>query len=82
MDSIVNVQKNNLSGGEKQKISIIRQLILNSPIMIFDEPTANLEPAIKKVFADVVNELKSDKIIIIVTHDRDIINEDDAVIQI
>lgn len=71
-----------MSGGEKQKISIIRQLIQNPEIMIFDEPTANLEPMIKRKFAEILHTIKNDKIIIVVTHDKDIIGEDDVVVNL
>lgn len=81
-DSKINIQQNNLSGGEKQKISIIRQLIQNPEIMIFDEPTANLEPMIKRKFAEILHTIKNDKIIIVVTHDKDIIGEDDVVVNL
>lgn len=82
INSQINIQQNNLSGGEKQKISIIRQLIQNPDIMIFDEPTANLEPAIKRKFAEILQSIKKDKIIIVVTHDRDIISGEDIVVNL
>ncbi len=81
LDSQINVQQNNLSGGEKQKISIIRQLVLDPHVMIFDEPTANLESEGKKIFADILQRIKSNKIIIIVTHDPSLIGDEDVIIK-
>lgn len=81
LDSQINVLQNNLSGGEKQKISIIRQLVLDPCIMIFDEPTANLESEGKKIFADILQRIKSNKIIIIVTHDPSLIGDEDVIIK-
>lgn len=80
LESEINVQQNNLSGGEKQKISIIRQLLLNPDVMIFDEPMASLEHNSKLVLKRIWEELKKDKIIIVVTHDISILNEKDIVI--
>jgi ATP-binding cassette subfamily C protein len=81
-NTVVNVQQNNISGGEMQKISIIRQLILNTKVMIFDEPTSNLEYTLKMKFAEIIREIKKDKIIIIITHDRDIVSDEDIIINV
>ena len=81
-DTYVNVQHNNISGGEKQKISIIRQLLQNPEVLIFDEPTANLEPEMKTMFTRIIHSMRKDKIIIIATHDTEIIGNDDIIIEI
>lgn len=78
--SAINTQQNNLSGGEKQKISIIRQLLLNPDVMIFDEPTSALESNSKINFMDILRAIKKDKIIIIVTHDKTLYNQEEVVI--
>ena len=63
-----------LSGGEKQRISIARALINNPQIILADEPTGNLDP---KKSIEIVNLLKKINIngssVIIATHDYDII---------
>ncbi|MBR6308161.1 MAG: ABC transporter ATP-binding protein [Lachnospiraceae bacterium] len=82
LETPINIQCNNLSGGEKQKISIIRQFVLNPEVMIFDEPTASLEPDMKAVFSDTIEQLKKEKIVIIVTHDVGIIKDGDIVVNI
>lgn len=65
-----------LSGGEKQRISIARALVNNPDIIIWDEPTGNLDPITAKNIIDIFSELhKSWKTIIIATHDRNIVNE-------
>lgn len=82
LDIEINIQQNNLSGGERQKISIIRQLILNSSVMIFDEPTANVEEKSKEMFVNTIQGIKQNKIIIVVTHDKTLIKEGDKTIYI
>ena len=81
-DTVINVQQNNLSGGEKQKISIIRQLLQDPDVLIFDEPIANLELETKIIFAEIIQSIKKNKTIIIATHDMDIINSEDIVIKL
>ena len=60
----------NLSGGEKQRCAIARALVKNPPIIIADEPTANLDKANSLALLDVFANLKKlGKTIIIATHD-------------
>lgn len=66
-----------LSGGQAQKLGVIRVVYGNSPIMIFDEPTANMDENSKKEFMRIIKDKKKDKIIILVSHDLDIINQAD-----
>ncbi len=57
-----------LSGGMVRRLGIA-QTLLNSPqIIIFDEPTAGLDPEERLRFKNIINEIKHDKIIIISTH--------------
>jgi energy-coupling factor transport system ATP-binding protein len=48
-----------LSGGEKQKVAIGSMLVLNPKIMIFDEPTANLDPQAAKGFIELIDKLRN-----------------------
>lgn len=59
---------NNLSGGELQKISIIRELIRKKSVMIFDEPFNSLDKPSQKVLKDKIRALKNNRIIIIISH--------------
>ncbi|MCL1997130.1 MAG: ATP-binding cassette domain-containing protein [Defluviitaleaceae bacterium] len=58
----------NLSGGEKQKLSIIRGLLKNADVYIFDEPLNNLDQETREVFCEEINRLKAAYIII--SHDK------------
>ena len=63
----------NLSGGEKQKVAIIRALLKNPSVLIFDEPTSALDKESILEFKNIVQGLSKEKIIIIVTHDSNLI---------
>lgn len=64
-----------LSGGEAQRISIARALIHDPDIIIWDEPTGNLDPHNAEEIIDLLLELnKQGKTIIIATHDDRIVN--------
>lgn len=64
---------NSLSGGQKQKIVIASILALDPPIMIFDEPTANLDPVTSKEIFGIIKLLqeKFHKTIIVIEHKLD-----------
>lgn len=58
----------NLSGGEKQRISLARGLLRNTEIFLFDEVTASLDTKIEHEVKDYLDEFLLDKTVIFVTH--------------
>ncbi len=59
-----------LSGGEAQRVSIVRALINNPSIVIADEPTGHLDTKLSQEFMEIVGKLKDDqKTILIASHD-------------
>lgn len=57
-----------LSGGEKQRISIARAILKDSPIIIFDEATANVDPENEAQLQRAIEELTKNKTIIMIAH--------------
>ena len=57
-----------LSGGMKQRVSLARALISDYPILLFDEPTKELDEENAKRFVDLIRNLAKSKLIIIVSH--------------
>jgi len=60
-----------LSGGEKQRVAIIRSICKNSNVIIADEPTGNLDSDNADLVLDLLTKMKKDKHIIIVSHDME-----------
>ncbi|HAB0009040.1 TPA_asm: ABC transporter ATP-binding protein [Listeria monocytogenes] len=58
-----------LSGGEFVKVELVRTLALDSPIIILDEPTNNLDNKSSEILANILSELAKTKIIYLVSHD-------------
>ena len=73
--SIKNTLCKNISGGEKQRVALIRT-ILNKPTIIFaDEPTGALDSLNSKLLMDELKELSKDSLILVVTHNNKIVEE-------
>lgn len=59
-----------LSGGEQQRLALVRALAIEPEVLLLDEPTANLDPASTAAFEQIVREIhRSGTKIIFVTHD-------------
>ncbi len=72
-----------LSGGEKQRVSIARALINNPQIILADEPTGSLDlETAKEIFKILQNQINSDRIIIFATHNRFFANKSDCLLEI
>lgn len=65
-----------LSGGERQRVAIARALMLDPKILLVDEATSNLDPERRDDFMNILNELKTAGMkIVIVSHDHEILKK-------
>ncbi len=63
-----NTKASKLSGGQKQRVAIARALAKETPIIIADEPTGNLDAKSAKEIIKILHNISKDKLVIIVTH--------------
>lgn len=75
---------NKLSGGQQQRVAIARAIASNSPIIVADEPTGNLDEDTEEKIIDIFRELAHEqgKIVIIVTHSRRVAEHADKVLRL
>ena len=72
-----------LSGGEKQRVSIARALINNPQIILADEPTGSLDmETAKGIFNILKKQINKDRLIIFATHNRFFANKADCLLEI
>lgn len=64
-----------LSGGQKQRVAIARALAKETPIIVADEPTGNLDSKAAKGIISLLKEISKDKLVIVVTHNFDEIKD-------
>ena len=69
-----------LSGGEKQRLSLMQSLLKNKKIFLLDEPTASLDPINKRIIFELLSQLKNNVLIICSSHDSEIFNYCDDII--
>ena len=79
-ESIIGEGGANLSGGEKQRISIARAIMKNAPIIILDEATANVDPENERDLMKAVEELTEEKTVIMIAHRLKTVRNADKII--
>ena len=73
----------NLSGGQKQIINLIRFFNIQEPIILLDEPTSSLDKIHRDAVYEIINKFKKDKVtLIIATHDAELIKLGDNIIEL
>lgn len=75
---------NKLSGGQQQRVAIARAIASNSPIIVADEPTGNLDEETEEKIIDIFKELahEQNKIVIIVTHSKRVAEHADKILKL
>ena len=82
LDKEMNENGSNFSGGEKQKLALVRALSKENSLILLDEPTSALDkPSVAKLI-DLLQSIKSNTIIIVVSHDLDMLEHCDEVINL
>lgn len=81
LDTVVATGGANLSGGQKEKITIGRALFKDADILIFDEPSSALDEESEQRLIDTIDMCK-DKTVIIVTHRKDMLEKCDRIYKV
>ncbi len=68
LDTLLNANAENFSGGQKQRLAIARALLQNPDVFIFDEATSNIEAESEEIIMSLIEKLKQKKTIILISH--------------
>jgi phospholipid/cholesterol/gamma-HCH transport system ATP-binding protein len=82
LEGIENQYPNELSGGMKKRVSFARAIVSNPRIILYDEPTAGLDPIASTVIEDYIMKLRDElnAASVVVTHQFSTINRTDRII--
>ena len=79
-DTMVGEGGANLSGGEKQRISIARAILKDTPIILLDEATASVDPENETLIQNAINSLVASKTLVIIAHRLSTITAADQIV--
>ena len=63
-----NTKVSKLSGGQKQRVAIARAMVKDTPIIVADEPTGNLDSESAKEVIEILKKVAENKLVVVVTH--------------
>jgi len=80
--TVLNDNGKPLSKGQRQRLTIARAIVNPAEILIFDEPTSAIDMDHAESFIKLMRKMAQTKLVIIITHDWNLINDEDHVIRI
>jgi phospholipid/cholesterol/gamma-HCH transport system ATP-binding protein len=74
LEKAANKYPSDLSGGMKKRVAIARALVMEPQLLLYDEPTSELDPVMSATLTEIIATLREQTAVtsIIVTHDRDL----------
>ena len=81
-DTVIGEGGASLSGGEKQRISIARAIMKDSPIIVLDEATANVDPENEAELMNAIEALTKEKTVIMIAHRLKTVRSADSILVI
>jgi ABC-type multidrug transport system fused ATPase/permease subunit len=67
-ETVVGEGQRPLSAGERQRVALARAFLRDAPLVILDEPTANLDPASAALVGDAVERLREGRTVLLISH--------------
>ena len=69
-DESMLLKPSKLSGGMKQRVSLARALLRDSDVLLLDEPTKELDPALVRTVGELIAEAAKSRLVLLVSHDN------------
>jgi thiol reductant ABC exporter CydD subunit len=81
-DTVIGEGGRRLSTGEAQRIGLARAFLRDAPLVILDEPTANLDPASARAVGEAVERLRFGRTMLLIAHDTELAARADRIVTI
>lgn len=81
-DTILSEDGQQLSGGQRQRICIARALLRDSPILILDEATSNLDDESQQSILDSLHRIMKDRTVLLISHDPRLLAAADVIVSL
>lgn len=81
LDKPVGKYGNNLSGGQRQIVWLLRSMLQKSKVIILDEPTSSLDEENSKIVMDFIMNASKNKTLILITHDKKLLKLANRIIE-
>lgn len=81
-DTIVGEGGRALSAGQGQRLALARALVRDAPLLLLDEPTANLDAESAALVGEAVRRLPRDRTVLLIAHDRELTRGMDRVVEL
>lgn len=82
LDALLELNANELSGGQRQKVSIVKALYKDPELLVLDEPTSALDAESRKRLAAYLKAHAKGRITILVSHDKELLDIADEVVHL
>lgn len=73
------IEQNQISEGQRQRLSLAYTLAMDKDIVLLDEPTSHLDRASKEIIIDTLKKVSKEKLVLTISHDEDLISTGDNV---
>ena len=82
LDTAVGENGLSLSGGERQRLAMARVILKDAPIVILDEPTANLDPVTESRLLDSIEPFLTGRTVLLISHRRTVLARADRIVEL
>ncbi len=80
--TLVGDGERSLSPGERRRIGLARAFVRNAPLVILDEPTADLDPQSVAIVADAVRRLQDGRTMLVIAHRPELVHSADRLVRL